>query len=614
MKSRSPFTKKPSFARTYGPVYTTLFIVCLLVSMTSCSLVTWPETLGGSKKEDVLAKIENGPQKQYIGDFARFTGIDPLPIEGVGLVTNLEGKGGVPQKSPEQDLLLREMRIRGIDNPHEILASPDTAIVLVRGYLPAGVQKGDRFDIEVIPAKHNQSTNLQGGQMLTVRLAQLTKLRAQFKKGHHLGSAVGEVLTSATFDNQQRNSSPNSNLANTEQPNSSGFILGGGVSMTTRSIGLTLHKENRSALLASALAKAINNRFSIYDRNVKKGAATAKNDSFLEFRVPEQYKYNIDRYLSVISNIYVQESQNQQLARISELEEELLSATTASGQAALRLEAIGYAATESLKNGLFSPNEDVQFYSAEALAYLQQKEAIPVLVELTSRRPDLRWHALAALSSLDSPLTAEALGQLLHSEDPQVCYGALNTIVTRHPNHPLAAGQDYRYFRFHRLVTNRSPMVHFSRYQTPEVALFGPNVPLRGQIILDVGQTLMITSQPNNLVKVTRFGLGDAENNTLFCQANLEELYKVLAGEGINVRYGELLELTQQLQAKGHLAATIEIDALPLPDQLQTDLQVAPTAALDSNESTDPDSQEASAWPTFESTVSNPLKSLWGGK
>jgi hypothetical protein len=39
------------------------------------------------------------------------------------------------------------MQRHQIDNPQEILASPTTAIVLMKGFIPPGAQKGDTFDI-----------------------------------------------------------------------------------------------------------------------------------------------------------------------------------------------------------------------------------------------------------------------------------------------------------------------------------------------------------------------------------------------------------------------------------------------------------------------------------
>jgi len=36
-----------------------------------------------------------------------------------------------------------------VDNPNEVLMSPNTSLVLVRGFLRPGTQEGDRFDVEV---------------------------------------------------------------------------------------------------------------------------------------------------------------------------------------------------------------------------------------------------------------------------------------------------------------------------------------------------------------------------------------------------------------------------------------------------------------------------------
>ena len=75
----------------------------------------------------------------------------------MALVTGLDNTGEDPAPSPQRAALLHELQTIGVQNPNQLLASPSTAMVMVRGFLPPGVQKGDKFDLEVeVPSQANR--------------------------------------------------------------------------------------------------------------------------------------------------------------------------------------------------------------------------------------------------------------------------------------------------------------------------------------------------------------------------------------------------------------------------------------------------------------------------
>ncbi len=103
----------------------------------------------------------------------RFHGLHPIVVESVGFVSGLRGTGSDPQPSPERDVIMREMQQRGIEKPNALLASSDTALVLVRAVLRPGIQKGDSFDVEVRVPSNSETTSLRGGTLWTTELNQL---------------------------------------------------------------------------------------------------------------------------------------------------------------------------------------------------------------------------------------------------------------------------------------------------------------------------------------------------------------------------------------------------------------------------------------------------------
>jgi flagellar basal body P-ring protein FlgI len=140
-----------------------------------------------------------------VRDLAVPYGLHPVTIEGVGLVTGLRGTGSDPRPSGLRQSLLAEMRARGVVDPEGVLASRDTALVLVRGVLPPGIQVGERFDVEVRVPSGDETTSLRGGWLLETELKEFAVLsESQVRSGHVLGRASGPVMTDPFAQSQAR--------------------------------------------------------------------------------------------------------------------------------------------------------------------------------------------------------------------------------------------------------------------------------------------------------------------------------------------------------------------------------------------------------------------------
>ena len=86
---------------------------------------------------------------RLVGDLAVPYGLHPISVEAVGFVIGLKGTGCDPRPSQERSLIMHEMQRQGIERPNALLASLNTSLVKVRGFLRPGIQKNDRFDLEV---------------------------------------------------------------------------------------------------------------------------------------------------------------------------------------------------------------------------------------------------------------------------------------------------------------------------------------------------------------------------------------------------------------------------------------------------------------------------------
>jgi hypothetical protein len=339
-------------------------------------------------------------------------GMNYVKIENVALVTGLAGTGEDPAPSPQRAALLAELNRREIKNPNEVLASPNTAIVLVKGYLRPGIQAGDTFDVEVRTPTRSDTTSLRGGWLMETRLSEMAVLGGIVRSGHDTAHAQGPILVDPS-------ASPDDPAHAT-----AGRVLCGGVATKSRKLGLILDHQHQSIRMSQVVGKAVSERFHTYIDGRRMGVATPKTDEYIELVVHPRYTDNIGRYMRVVRSVAVEESLPKRLERLKLLEGQLLDPVTAE-TAALRLEAIGGdEAVEILKKGAVAEDREVRFYAAEALAYLDVTEAVAPLARAAVEEPAFRVSALSALGAMEDGAASEALAEMLSSKSAETRYGA----------------------------------------------------------------------------------------------------------------------------------------------------------------------------------------------
>ena len=194
---------------------------------------------------DFGTKVETPLLREYIS----VTGNNLVALRGVGLVMGLDGTGGDPPPSHLRTELLEEMTRRGIKNPGHILASRNTAVVIVTAYLPAMVREDQRFDVRAVLPPNSEATSLKGGWLLETRLSEEQSIAGRGNvKGHQYAMAHGAILT-ALGDGGSKKASP----AMLRR----GSIPGGAVSNTERNLKVILRNENRGLKTSKRIENAI---------------------------------------------------------------------------------------------------------------------------------------------------------------------------------------------------------------------------------------------------------------------------------------------------------------------------------------------------------------------
>ncbi len=530
---------------------------------------------------------------QTVGDVSQFGNAGPVPVGGVGLVVGLDGTGGNPlpggytamleeqlqKRNPrELNALLRQYGARTVK---ELLASPDTSVVIVSGLVPAGSHKNDPIDVEVTLPPGSKTTSLRGGTLQACMLYSYDYARnltddPKFQQsnraflGNRLGWAEGPLLVGFGDGDE---------AAKERQ----GRIWGGGRCTLDRPFFIVMKDGHRFARVTQAVALRINETFR--GRFAGPGAeevAKAENNQVVLLRVPAQYRLNLPHYLLVVRMVPLREGkeaaadgkaapdEGPHVPYRRRLEEDLLDpAHTVT--AALRLEALGAGSVPALKTGLESPHPVVRFCSAQALAYLDNPAGGSELARAIEEHPVLRAYGLTALASMDQAISHVKLRELLASANPETRYGAFRALRALDERDPSLEGRLLgNSFWLHRVAPNSPPLVHLSTSRRAEVVLFGSDATLVApfEFLAGSGTKFTLTAGDNDEhCTVTCFALESGSRRTRQCSLRLEDVLQTLADMGGG--YAEAVEVLRQAGSCQCLSCPLGVDQLPQAISMQ---------------------------------------------
>jgi flagellar basal body P-ring protein FlgI len=522
-------------------------LLCGVVIAGGCSL--WKErSMRSQSPEGAEADKSN---TRLVGDLAVAYNMFPAVLENVGLVVGLKGTGSDPKPSPQRTALISEMQTRGVANHNAILASGDAALVLVRGVMRTGIQAGDDFDVEVRVPSQSDTTSLRGGILLETQLKEMAVLD---DNALHTGRTYGVVKGPVLVD-------PSANPKVDRILATRGRVLGGGKAIKSRPLALVLKPDRQSAFNAARVQDTINKRFHVFEKGmIKTGVAKAKDDRYIELKLHTRYKDNAARFMAVVRSIAMRETEVERNERLARLQRQLLDPVSAS-RAALQLEAIGKDAIAILKKGIQSQDSEVRFYSAEALAYLDDTQAAEPLGQAARNVPAFRVFALTALSAMDDFAAADQLRQLLHVPSAETRYGAFRALWAMNPNEAAIRGENLGgQFSYHIIETSAPPMIHVTRSRRAEVVLFGRNQRFETPMVLEAGNRIMVTARKPDEIVVSKFSPREADQKRAVPN-RVDDVIRAIVELGGT--YPDVVQALQQAKSAGGLASRLEVDALP---------------------------------------------------
>ena len=526
-----------------------LVTAVLLTHASGCNL---PIPFTDDKQlEDIIPGSGDDEKKRHrIDELTVPVGLNFMKVESVALVTNLEGTGSEPPTGLQRNLLTDDMKTHSVENTNELLASPNTSLVLVRSYLPPGVQKGDPIDVEVLTPSHSKTTSLRSGWLLKTRMREVTLINNSIHSAHVSALVEGPIL-------------PQSLFKGTGDPTfeTRGVILGRGESRYSRPLGLAVRPDFKSVKTSTRIAGAINQRFHKFGTSKRVGIANPTRDNFIELELVNAYRRNVPRFLNVIQAINVGESQAERINRLQVLEAKLLEPTSAKN-AALELEAIGKDSVRILMSGLQSSDPEVRFYSAESLAYMDIQEAATPLGAIAETHIEFRWYALNALSAMADMSALDALSGLLDSDSAETRYGAFRALYERSPDSPYIRGEGLSDFNFYSIPVKSRPMVHLSMSRRPEIVVFGGDIRIQPKDFLYASKQIMINPTADGQLRVSHFQPGKQD---LFatCDTRVASLVKAIATVGGG--YSDIVQCMNNAKLAGVINAEVFVGARPRP-------------------------------------------------
>lgn len=552
--------------------------------LASYFLVTILATSLGCAHKQTRAQAEDDHERdrydvEVVGDFIDgITNADPIPVSGIGLVTNLQGTGSDGPQGEYRVMLKEDLQkhLRNIPElktlyktAEEVLSDPSNSLVLVSALIPAGARKGDPIDVEVSLPAGSKTTSLRGGYLLECQLYDYNTTKTLDPKysgansailGHVRAKAKGPVLVGLG--------------PNDEGKLKQGRIWGGGHCNFDRPFLFTLDSKHQQVRIAMSAADRINETFNGPMRSAGTGAiASAKNNVVVEVTAPHQYKHNLPRFLRVARLVPLREGKNSKKKEDlspdqapgaiyrRQLEEDLLDPAHCV-TAALRLEALGSESIPALKHGLHCKDHVlVRFCAAEALAYLDCPAAGEELAEIVKNHWALRSYALTALASLDEAVSRIRLRDLVTEAAPETRYGAFRALRALDDHDALVQGEllNNSYW-LHRVAPETPGMVHFSTTRRAEIVLFGQEAYLKAPFWFTTGDFTVTSGEGDTRCTITRRALHE-RGQMCQCSLKLDELLHTLAQLG--GQYPEAVEILQQADHCRCLSCPVFVDALP---------------------------------------------------
>jgi hypothetical protein len=501
------------------------------------------------RREAIREKLTSEQRPRIINQIGRERQLSLSRIENIALVTSLQGSGGTVSASQPREKLLDDMGRNNVHQPNRLLDDESTAMVVAFATIPPAARANSRLDASVRLSQHANATSLEGGWLMETSLVEMSRLGGRVREGFRVAKVAGPLVTRAQVTGDED-----------PQAQVDAVVVGGTRLLKGRDLGIGIESEYADAITMAAVLPAINKRFTYFDGSKLKGIAKPLTDSNIELTVPKRYELDPFHFINVVLRIGFNENEQQRQQRVATLSNQLKEPTTVRN-ACWELEAMGSDASDVLASVLDHPNQEIRFYAAHSLAYLDDSRAVIHLSELCRREPAFRAMCLDALASMDSFDADDALKELLHVADAETRFGAMRALRHRDPRNPTVNGQAVeKVGDILEIPSAGPPLVAVSLTRKPEVVIFGPNPELTLPEFHYVNKRMMIQPRGDSKFTISHFRPGQ-DDQVVEVPNDLRSVLQGIADIGGG--YGDWVSFLRECREAGYLLESVAINPVP---------------------------------------------------
>lgn len=489
-----------------------------------------------------------------IGSLVTVRGLEPVAVEGYGLVGGLKGTGSSDCPPAVRAYLAREVRRqlpeRGTLDIDKFLSSPDTAAVLVEGVFPEIPFKNAYFDVKVTALPSTQTTSLSGGGLLLAELKMQGNLAIETRM---LADAKGPIFIDK--------------ISETEADTRTGYILAGGKILDDYRVILELHQSDFR--VASGIRNLVNGRFG-------ETTAQAVQPNRVDVLVPARYREHPQRFVSVINAMFLTQDPQVTIERTKMLLRRLAESQD-KYDSEVALEAIGNRCLSGLQGLLNSGDERIRLSAGRCALNLGSDAGLAALRRIAMNKGStLRLEALeAAGTGAPRNDTAALARTLLDDEDFSIRLMAYEQLRKLDD---VTISQTFvgRNFYLEQVTRTKRKAIFVSRSGQPRIVLFGAPIQCEDNIFVQSreGDITINSAAGQNYVTLIR---KHPKRTGVVAQAQssskLDDIIKALCEEppkegnsatgGLGVTYADAIAFVKQMCDKG--AVDAEFHAGPLP-------------------------------------------------
>ncbi|MEJ2649191.1 MAG: flagellar basal body P-ring protein FlgI, partial [Sedimentisphaerales bacterium] len=385
-----------------------------------------------------------------IGSMVQVISPKSVPLEGVGLVGGLNGKGSSECPPQIRSYLVQYIRSELPEDSgmsaDGLIDSLNTAVVVLEGILPVEDSSRLYFDIKVSALRGTQTLSLENGTLYASELKQVGTFGINTEV---LADARGPVyidkISAAAPDER------------------TGYILAGGKIIAKYVIGLILEKPDFE--LTNNIRNRLNMRFN--------NCARAPRAGMIEVALPEKYKNQRGKFIELIKAMYAYDVPQNEQERINRHIRQLAE-NPQSDAGEIALEAIGNQCLNQLSALLKSPDEHVRLRAARCMLNLRSDAGISVLRDIAMNKlSPYRIEALNAIvESGDSRDASSLCIALLKDENFNLRLAAYESL--RKLNDISVVGRPIASDFFLEKITQTDKKdIYVSRSEEPVIVLFG---------------------------------------------------------------------------------------------------------------------------------------------